>query len=88
MLYYLCKQKKGDFTMTTTKKTIHDIQFSVEELNALAHAERALAEVSVKFGTQATLMSAETGEIVQLEELNRVRAILDFFVDHRVFEVV
>jgi hypothetical protein len=74
--------------MTTTKKAIHDIQFTYEELSALNDAERALAEISVMFGTQATLMSAETGEIVQLEELNRVRAILDFFVGHRVFEVV
>ena len=74
--------------MTTTKKSIHDVQFTNEELNALAQAERALTEVSIAFGTQVTLMSAETGEIVQLEELNRVRAILDFFVEHRVFEVV
>ena len=74
--------------MTTTKKTLHDVKFSFEELQALEGAERALTEVSVIFGTQATLMSAETGEIVQLEELNRVRAILDFFAEHRVFEVV
>lgn len=74
--------------MTATKKAIHDIQFTCKEVSALSDAECALAEISVAFGTQATLISAETGEVVQLEELNRVRAILEFFVEHRVFEVV
>lgn len=74
--------------MTINNRKLHDVQFTEKELNALADAERALAEVAVTFGTECVLVSAETGECVQLSELNRVRAILDFFCDHRVFEVV
>lgn len=74
--------------MKINNRKLHDVQFTYEELNALADAERALTEVAVAFGTECTLVAAETGECVQLSELNRVRAILDFFYDHRVFEVV
>lgn len=74
--------------MKINDRKLHDVQFTLEELNALESAERALAEVIIAFGTENTLMAAETGEVVQLKELNRVRAILDFFYDHRVFEVV
>jgi hypothetical protein len=74
--------------MKINNRKLHDVQFTYEELKALEDAERALTEVAVAFGTKCTLMSAETGECVELSELNRVRAILDFFRDHRVFEVV
>ena len=74
--------------MKINNRKLHDVQFTEKELNALSDAERALTEVAVAFGTECTLVAAETGECVQLSELNRVRAILDFFYDHRVFEVV
>ena len=74
--------------MKINNRKLHDVQFTEKELTALAGAERALAEVAVAFGTECTLVAAETGECVQLSELNRARAILDFFYDHRVFEVV
>lgn len=74
--------------MTIKTRNFHDVQFTYEELKALESAERALNEVAVAFGTECTLVAAETGECVNLSELNRVRAILDFFCDHRVFEVV
>lgn len=74
--------------MKINNRKLHDVQFTLEELNALESAERALAEVVIAFGTENTLLAAETGEVVQLKELNRVRAILDFFCDHREFEVV
>lgn len=73
--------------MKINDRKLHDVQFSYEELKAFENAERALAEVAVAFGTENTLIAAETGECVRLEELNRVRAILDFFYDHRVFVV-
>ena len=72
--------------MTTTNRKLYDIQFTLDELNALSAAERALTEITTLFGSEGHLMSAETGEVVMLDELNRVRAILDFFYDHRVFE--
>ena len=74
--------------MKINDRKLYDVQFSYEELCALESAERALTEVAVMFGSNGALMSAETGECVELSELDRVRAILDFFHDHRVFERV
>lgn len=74
--------------MIINKRKLYDVQFSLEELEALHAAERALSDVAIVFGSEGYLQSAETGEVVMLEELNRVRGILDFFYDHRVFERV
>lgn len=65
---------------------LYDCQFNWNELEALAGAERAITEIVTLFGSEGTLLAAETGECVELSELNRVRGILDFFYDHRVFE--
>ena len=72
--------------MKINNRKLYDVQFTFEELNALQDAERALTEVVTLFGSEGGLVAAETGECVELSELNRVRAILDFFYDHRVFE--
>lgn len=72
--------------MTVNNRKLYDIQFTLEELEALQGAERAIAEIATLFGSEGHLMSAETGEVVMLDELNRVRGILDFFYDHRIFE--
>lgn len=72
--------------MKLVDRKLYNVQFSWEELQALESAERAIAEVVTLFGSEGCLMSAETGECVDLSELNRVRAILDFFHDHRIFE--
>lgn len=65
---------------------LYNCQFDWNELDALEGAERAITEIVTLFGSEGTLVSAETGECVDLSELNRVRAILDFFHDHRIFE--
>ena len=72
--------------MKLVDRKLYNVQFSYEELQALEGAERAITEVVTLFGSEGTLVAAETGECVDLSELNRVRAILDFFHDHRVFE--
>lgn len=74
--------------MKVTNRKLYDCQFSYEELKALEGAERAITEIVTLFGSEGTLLAAETGECVELSELNRVRGILDFFYDHRVFERV
>lgn len=74
--------------MKVNDRKLYDVQFSLKELEALQGAERAITEIVTLFGSEGYLASAETGEVVTLNELNRVRAILDFFCDHRVFERV
>ena len=72
--------------MKLNDRKLYDCQFDYEELCALESAERAVTEIVTLFGSEGTLVAAETGECVDLSELDRVRAILDFFHDHRVFE--
>jgi hypothetical protein len=72
--------------MKLNNRKLYDCQFDYEELCALEGAERAITEIVTLFGSEGTLVAAETGECVQLSELDRVRAILDFFHDHRIFE--
>lgn len=74
--------------MKLNDRKLYDCQFDYEELSAFEDAERAITEIITLFGSEGTLVAAETGECVDLSELNRVRAILDFFHDHRVFERV
>ena len=74
--------------MKLNDRKLYDCQFDYEELRALEGAERAITEIVTLFGSEGTLVAAETGECVQLSELNRVRAVLDFFHDHRIFERV
>ena len=72
--------------MKINNQKMYDCQFDWDELDALEGAERAITEIVTLFGSEGTLVAAETGECVDLSELNRVRAILDFFHDHRIFE--
>ena len=72
--------------MKLNDRKLYDCQFDYEELCALQGAERAITEVVALFGSEGMLVAAETGECIELSELNRIRAILDFFYDHRVFE--
>lgn len=72
--------------MKINDRKLYDVQFTLKELEALEGAERAITEVATLFGSEGTLVAAETGECVDLSELSRVRAILDFFYDHRIFE--
>ena len=72
--------------MKLNDRKLYDCQFDYEELCALEGAERTITEVITLFGSEGTLVAAETGECVDLSELHRVRAILDFFHDHRIFE--
>lgn len=74
--------------MTITNKRVFDVQLTQDEINTLENAERIINDLSIFFGSDGAVMSAETGESVVLYELNRVRAILDFFVDYRAFEIV
>ena len=74
--------------MILNNRKLYDVQFTYEELCALEVAKRALSEVAATFGSKGMLVAAETGECVDLSELNRVRAVLDFFHDHGIFERV
>jgi hypothetical protein len=60
----------------------------LDEVHALREAERVLQEVQMAFGTQSTLQSLETSEIITGEEIARARAILDFIANYRMVKVI
>lgn len=62
-------------------------QLDVKDIEAIEHAQDVLRQVIEHYGNKRVLMSPNTGELVQTEELPRTLGILDFFLCNRVVEV-
>ena len=73
---------------TMNEPTAKALIITLEEVASLSEAERVLQEVQIAFGTQSTLQSLETGEIITGEEIARARAILDFVARYRMVKVI
>ena len=73
--------------MRVEKTNVKAIIIEIEEYQAMEKVIEVLEELEHKFGTENSLMSAETGEIVGIAELPRVRGILDAFRNHMCGEV-
>ena len=73
--------------MRTERTNVHAIVLEIEEYQAMEKVIEVLEELEHKFGTENSLMSAETGEIVGIAELPRVRGILDGLRNHRCWEI-
>lgn len=63
-----------------------DTEFTLVQREALAEADKALATLQESLKTCATLTALETGEIIGVEELARVRGILDAFARTTYFQ--
>lgn len=73
--------------MRTEKVTATATIFEIEEIQAMEKVDEVLDQLERIIGTQHTLMSVETGEIVGMAELSRVRGILEALRTHRCWEV-
>ena len=62
-------------------------QLSVEDHDALKVVEELLVKMTKYYGEGITLMSPNTGEVIQIEELARVRGILGFIQENRAVEI-
>lgn len=71
--------------ITQSVLTIH--QLTVEEYQAFELVEKVLSHIQDSYGAKCVLMSPNTGEVVEIGELPRVRGVLDFLVNNRVVEV-
>lgn len=75
--------------MTTyNEPTAVAMAIELEEANALQTAEETLRQIQFTFGTNNTLQSLETGEVITGEEIARARAILDFVAHYRMVKVI
>ena len=62
-------------------------QLSMEDHDALKVVEELLVKMTNYYGEGITLMSPNTGEVIQIEELARVRGILGFIQENRAVEI-
>lgn len=62
-------------------------QLDAKDVEAIERVEDMLRQVRLHYGDKRVLMSPNTGELVQIEELPRTLGILDFFLCNRVVEV-
>lgn len=60
---------------------------SVEEMKMLQEVDEMLLALQIKFGSLATLQDLNTGEVMGIEELARVRGILSMLANSRVFQL-
>ena len=65
--------------------TVH--QLTLEEFQALELTEKVIEHIQDSYGSECVLGSPNDGEIIQIEELSRVRGILSFLMRNRVVEV-
>ena len=70
----------------TELKNVIDLGLSVEEITTLEQASDILHTIQTTFGEKLDLTSTETGEVVSVSELARVRGIHSCFTDNRTFQ--
>jgi hypothetical protein len=72
-------------------KTTHEVfcvnQLSIEEFQALELTEKILGEFCENYAEDCRLTSVNDGECILMNELPRVRGILDFIMRNRVVSV-
>ena len=62
-------------------------QFTLDEFVFLENAENIISQIQAQYSEEDVLMSPNDGEIIQIEELARVKGILSFLMRNRVVEV-
>ncbi len=73
--------------MTITNCSFNVHQLTGKDYKALQRVEKIINQLQDLYGEEVVLGSPNTGEIIQTEELGRVRGILSFIMDNRVVEV-
>ena len=73
--------------MKVYKQTINIHQFTAEDYEALTKADEILGQLFDLYDKDDVLASPNTGEVIQVSELPRVRGILDFIYSNRAVEV-
>lgn len=72
---------------TMTHPNAKAMLIDAEETAILRTADEILGEVQNAFGSETTIMSLETGEVITPGDLARARAILSFVATYRTVEV-
>lgn len=76
--------------MMITERIIEsiDLGLTLEELEALNTVFTVIDVVQKTFDDNINLRSMDSGEIVNIDELARVKGVIDFFMSHTIFEII
>lgn len=69
------------------REQVFAVMLDIEEYQAIEKVDEVLEDLITRFGTENSLMSAETGEVFGIEELTRVRSILECLHKFRCFQI-
>ena len=70
--------------MRIEKEIMINLNLTQHERQALTTIDVLLLKVQIKFADETKLQSIETGELLEIEELSRVRGILGMLRDNTV----
>ena len=73
--------------MTTGKIKIRTIDLTIKEREALEIVYDLMCKLNENYGKQTDLISPNTGECISMNELPRVRGILDSLITNRVWKI-
>ena len=73
--------------MTISSTTINEHNFSKEEFIILCEAENIILQLMNSYPKGTVLMNPNTGEVLLVNDLSRVRSILGFITESRVVKV-
>lgn len=68
-------------------ETVMTLTLSMEDYDALVHVDELLKKVQDSFDENQYLMSVDSGELVHINELGRVRGIIGAFSQHRAWYI-
>lgn len=72
----------------TKVENVVTLDLTIEERDALAVASDILAKVQVDLANCIDLQAVETGEVIEANELGRVRGILDGLAENLCFRAI
>ena len=73
--------------LTIKSQTFNVHQFGAKGFLAMCDAENIIVQLLQEYPEGTVLMSPNTGEIVEIDELRRMAGILGFLTENRVVEV-
>lgn len=68
-------------------ETVMTLTLSMEDYDALVHVDELLKKVQDSFDENQYLMSVDSGELVHINELGRVRGIIGAFSQYRAWYI-
>lgn len=88
MLYFSYnKTRKEENKMTTGRIKTRTINLTTKEREALETVYDLTCKLNESYGKDTDLISPNTGECISMNELPRVRGILDSLMTNRVWQI-